>query len=72
MNINIQTIIDNTPTIVYRNNIVSGLISFHNNMIQKYIPRILSNITKYNIIKMVLSHLGINHHWLIMVLLAIL
>jgi hypothetical protein len=71
MNINIKTIIDNTPTIIYRNNIFSSFITFQNNIIQKYVPRILANITKYNVLKMLLSELGINHHWLLMLLLAI-
>lgn len=72
MNINIQTIIDNTPTIIYRNNLFNSIITFQNNLIQKYVPRILANITKYNVLKMLLTQLGINQHWLLMLLLAIL
>lgn len=60
------------PSFVFRNDLTTSLVLIYNNVVHKYVPRIVANITKYNLIKWVLTWLGIRHEWLIMLLLLIL
>lgn len=60
------------PSFLYRNDYTTPLFMIYNNVVNKYVPRILSKITKYNIINWVLAWLGIRHEWLIVLLVIIL
>jgi hypothetical protein len=72
-NINIQTIIDNVPTVInYRSSMINSLIAFKENVLQRYVPRIITKLTKYNLLQMILMKLGINQNWILLLLLAIL
>lgn len=60
------------PSIVYRNDLTTGMVVFYNNVVHNYVPRILARLTKLNIINWILGILGIRHEWLVMILLIIL
>jgi len=60
------------PSIIYRNGWVTNAFVIYNNIMRSYVPRILANITKYNIVKWILGYMGIRYEWLIMILLIIL
>lgn len=59
------------PSVLYRNNFVSS-ISIAYNQLVKYVPRVLAQITKYNLVKWILMELGINYNWLLMLILIVL
>jgi hypothetical protein len=54
-----------------RSNIV-GVITASYNQLIRYIPRVVVKISKASVIKWMLTQLGINYGWLLMLLVAIL
>jgi len=60
------------PSYIYRNSLTTNVIVFYNNVVNTYIPRILSRITKLQLLNWVLGFLGIRYEWLVMLLLIIL
>ena len=56
---------------VYRNTI-ANVVSVAYTQITHYVPRILARLSKASIVKWILSQLGLNHGWLVLLLLAVL
>ena len=60
------------PSQLYKNTYVANIPAIYSNVVNKYIPRILAKMTKYNLIHIALIKIGINYKWLVMLLLLIL
>ena len=56
---------------IYRNTIANvGSIVY--TQITNYVPRILAKLSKASIVKWILTQLGLNYSWLVLLLLAVL
>lgn len=60
------------PSIFYRNSIATNAVLLYQSIVSHYIPRILAEITKYNVIQWVLGAMGIRYEWLVMLLIVLL
>jgi hypothetical protein len=59
------------PSYLYRNPIASN-IAFVYSQLTQYIPRVLTKLSKYSVIKWLLIQLHMNYGWLLMLLVAVL